>query len=172
VISPTNTPPTLAPIANRTLVAGQTLTFTNTATDTNVPAQTLTFSLPIAPAGATIDPSLGVFSWRPTISQSPSTNTLKVVVTDGGWPILSATQSFTVTVTPPAKPSLRSLGLTNGLFSLAVTGNNGPDYIVLTSTNLLNWTPLATNSAPTLPFTFTDATTNGNRRFYRVLLGP
>ena len=172
VISPTNTPPTLAPIANRTLVAGQTLTFTNTATDTNVPAQTLTFSLPNAPAGATIDPSLGVFSWRPTISQSPSTNTLNVVVTDSGWPILSATQSFTVTVTQPAKPSLRSLGLTNGLFSLTVTGTNGPDYIVLTSTNLLNWTPLATNNSPVLPFTFTDATTNGSQRFYRVLLGP
>ena len=172
VVSTNNTAPVLAAISNVTLIAGRTLAITNLATDKDVPAQTLTFTLPNAPTGAVVDPVSGLFSWRPTISQSPSTNMLKVVVTDSGWPILSATQSFTVTVTQPAKPSLRSLGLTNGLFSLAVTGTNGPDYIVLTSTNLLNWTPLATNSAPTLPFTFTDATTNGNRRFYRVLLGP
>jgi hypothetical protein len=168
----TNSPPTLAAIANRTLVAGQTLTFTNTASDTNVPAQTLTFTLPAAPAGAVIDPVSGSFSWRPAIAQSPSTNPVSVVVRDSGLPTLSATQSFTITVTQPTKPGLRFLSLTNGQFSVAVTGTNGPDYIVLTSTNLLNWTPLATNNSPVLPFTFTDATTNGSLRFYRVLLGP
>src|SRR6185369_962483 len=41
-------------------------TFTATATDSDLPAQTLTFSLVGAPTGATIDGSTGAFSWTPT----------------------------------------------------------------------------------------------------------
>ena len=41
----TNNPPVLAPIPDKTVNAGALLTFTATATDTNIPAQTLTFSL-------------------------------------------------------------------------------------------------------------------------------
>ena len=49
-----------------------TLTFTNTATDADVPAQNLTFSLDAgAPDGAEIDPVTGVFTWTPTPAQSP-----------------------------------------------------------------------------------------------------
>src|SRR5262249_9916968 len=46
-------------------------TFTATATDPDVPAQTLTFSLVGEPSGASIDGSTGVFTWTPTESQGP-----------------------------------------------------------------------------------------------------
>ena len=36
-----NAAPVLNPVANQTLIAGQTLTLTNTATDANAPPQTL-----------------------------------------------------------------------------------------------------------------------------------
>jgi hypothetical protein len=50
-----------------------TLTFTNTATDADLPAQNLTFSLDAgAPDGAEIDPETGVFTWTPTPAQSPT----------------------------------------------------------------------------------------------------
>ena len=167
-----NAAPVLAANSNRTLTAGQTLTLTNLATDANSPPQTLTFNLLAAPAGMTLNPTNGILSWRPTIAQSPTTNTISVVVTDNGTPPLSATNNFTVTVLNPTKPIISAVGLTNRQINFTVSGTNGPDYIVFTSTNLVNWLPLWTNVSPVLPFYFMDATTSYNQRFYRVLLGP
>src|SRR5262249_31149669 len=65
-----NTPPTLAPISNRTILAGRTLSITNVATDPDSPPQVLTFNLAAPSFGAVINPSNGIFSWRPAISQS------------------------------------------------------------------------------------------------------
>ena len=45
-------------------------TFTATATDADIPAQTLTLSLVGAPAGAAIDSVTGVFTWTPSSSQT------------------------------------------------------------------------------------------------------
>jgi hypothetical protein len=78
-----NTPPVIGVIFNRTLFAGQLLLINVLATDTNVPAQNLTFSLdPGAPTNATINPANGLFSWRPTLAQTPGTNLITVRVTD------------------------------------------------------------------------------------------
>ena len=53
-----------------TIDEGSTLSFTATASDADLPANTLTFSLAAAqrsgPAGATIDPARGAFSWTPS----------------------------------------------------------------------------------------------------------
>src|SRR5207249_1051458 len=66
IVLESNRPPTLAPIADRTLHAGMTLIITNTATDPDLPANTLTFSLdPGAPPGAGLGSSNGVFVWTP-----------------------------------------------------------------------------------------------------------
>src|SRR2546429_356297 len=46
-----------------------------------------------------INPASGVISWTPSEAQGPSTNVVSVSVTDNGVPALSATNSFTVTVT-------------------------------------------------------------------------
>jgi hypothetical protein len=94
-----NTPPTLASINNVEMIIGQTLVFTASATDTNVPAQALTFSLGAgAPALANINPATGQFQWMP--ASAPATNTICVVVTDNGTPALSATQTFHVIIFP------------------------------------------------------------------------
>ncbi|MGA2852865.1 MAG: lamin tail domain-containing protein [Verrucomicrobiota bacterium] len=94
-----NTPPILAAINDVEMIVGQTLVFTASATDTNVPAQTLAFSLGAgAPAAATINPATGQFQWTP--ASAPGTNTISVVVTDNGAPSLSATQTFHVIVFP------------------------------------------------------------------------
>nr|MDJ0925474.1 Ig-like domain-containing protein [Acidimicrobiia bacterium] len=63
-----------------------------------VPANGLTFILNGAPAGATINPSTGVFTWIPSEAQGPGVYTFDVVVSDDGTPTLSATQPVTVTV--------------------------------------------------------------------------
>jgi len=168
-----NTPPTLATISNYTRLAGATLVFTNQASDADLPAQTLTFSLLSPAAGATVVTNSGVFSWRPAMVQGGSSNTFRVVVTDSGVPALSATQAFGVRVTLPANPVLQSAGWTNGLFSLRVSGNEGPDYRLQTSTNLLNWADATNLVSPTLPFLWTDpGAMNDKQRFYRAQLGP
>ena len=60
---------------------GTLLTFTATATDADLPAQTLAFSLVGAPAGASIT-SGGVFTWTPTEAQGGSDYTFTVQVCD------------------------------------------------------------------------------------------
>ncbi len=167
-----NSPPTLAPIANRTILAGRTLTITNVASDPDSPPQVLTFSLLSPPTGATINPGNGIFSWRPAISQSGS-NFLNVVVSDNGAVNLSATQSFSVSVTRPVQPGLAGPSLANGRFGLTISGDSGPDYTIQASSNLLNWSPILTTNPQTTPFLFFDlGATNYPQRFYRVILGP
>ena len=169
-----NAPPAFTSVASkRVLNAGQTLVITNTASDPNQPAQTISFSLPGAPAGATLNSSNGVFNWRPLIAQANSNYVVKVVVADSGLPSLSATQQFNVNVLPVTQPSLTSVTLSSGQFQATVSGMVGPDYTVQASTNLMTWTTLFTTNSPTLPFGWNDSSaTNLPHRFYRVLFGP
>src|SRR5207249_3196678 len=92
-----NVPPTIDFIANQTISSDQSLTLTVSAHDTDLPPQTLTFSLdPGAPSGASINPSSGVFTWTPPVAQAATTNTVTVRVTDNGTPNLSASSSFRI----------------------------------------------------------------------------
>lgn len=93
----TNTAPVLDPIGDKEIDEGSTLTFAAAATDTDTPAQSLTFSLVGAPAGATINASTGAFSWTPTDGPS-QTVTVTVKVTDNGTPAMSDDEEITVTV--------------------------------------------------------------------------
>lgn len=107
IVINTNLPPALTPIANHTIVEGSTLTLTNSATDPDVPANALSFSLGVGfPAGMTLDATNGVLSWTPSGAQSPSSNYITVTVTDDGFLPLSASQSFSILVLqsnlPPA----------------------------------------------------------------------
>jgi hypothetical protein len=167
-----NSPPTLAPISNRTILAGRTLSITNVATDPDSPPQILTFSLLSPPFGAAINPSNGLFTWRPAIAQSGS-NLLSIVVSDNGAVSLSATQGFSVTVSRPVQPGLSNGSLANGKFGITISGDAGPDYTIQASSNLLNWSPILTTNPQVTPFLFLDPNaTNYTQRFYRVILGP
>jgi autotransporter-associated beta strand protein len=171
---PTNTPPVLAATADTTITAGQTLLVTNSATDADVPAQTLTWNLATSPAGATINAASGLVTWRPAISQSPSTNLFTVVVTDNGVPPLATTQSFSVVVLRPAAPLFSSAGIVSRTFHSTINGSIGPDYFVYAATNLSSgWQLLLLTNPVVFPFEFTDPNaTNFQQRYYRVLLGP
>src|SRR5205823_3818470 len=75
-----------------------TLSVSASATDADLPANSLTFALVSSPAGMTINPASGAISWTPTEAQGPSTNAVSVSVTDNGVPALRVTKTFTVTV--------------------------------------------------------------------------
>ena len=93
-VSETNIAPVLDPIGPHSGDELTEITFTATASDVDVPVQTLTFSLDgTVPDGASIT-SDGVFTWTPTEDQGPNTYTFDVVVTDG-----IETDSETITIT-------------------------------------------------------------------------
>jgi pectate lyase len=169
-VTAANTAPTLTPVPDTNIIAGVTINITNAVTDPDLPPQTLTFSLLSAPGSATLDANSGVFSWRPLISQAGTTNLITVKVADNGTPILSATQSFHVIVSAPVNPQTPAVTFSNGQFGLTITGDIGPDYIVLASTNMTDWAGIFTNP---MPFTWTDtAASNFSQRFYWIQLGP
>lgn len=82
-LTPNPSAPSLDPIPAKTVPEGAALAFTATATDPDLPGDTLTWSMVGAPAGAAIDPGTGAFTWTPTEQQGPGTYTFAVVVTDG-----------------------------------------------------------------------------------------
>ncbi len=94
----TNRAPVLGVVGDQAGDAGVLLTFTASASDPDVPADRLTFSLSGAPPGAEIDPDSGVFSWVPTEVQGPGVYELAVVVTDDGVPVLSDQETIRITV--------------------------------------------------------------------------
>ena len=100
-----NTAPVLAPIGNKTVNEGVELSFTASATDSDVPANTITYSLAAGtgctgseicsvPSGASIGSSSGDFSWTPDFTQA-GTYRFKVVASDGS---LSDSKEVTITV--------------------------------------------------------------------------
>ena len=66
-----NAPPVIGAVPNQTINAGVTLLVTNTATDSDLPAQTLTFTAASAfpGRGDAYWGASGVFSWRPHVSR-------------------------------------------------------------------------------------------------------
>jgi len=170
-----NAPPVLATINNQTVNVGQIVAFTASASETNVPAQTLTFTLLAGATNATltqINNTNANFIWRPLTSQAESTNTFTLAVTDNGTPALEATQSFTVVVNPLTPPGFASLVKTAGQFSFVVNGEAGPNYEIQASTNLTQWRIAFITNSPALPFNWTDTNTgNLPARYYRVIVG-
>ncbi|MBT8216579.1 MAG: tandem-95 repeat protein [Acidimicrobiia bacterium] len=96
-VNEVNVAPVLDPVWDQSVDEQTALGFTATASDADVPANTLTFSLVGAPAGASITPG-GVFSWTPSEAQGPGSYTFDVVVTDDGTPALADSETITVTV--------------------------------------------------------------------------
>jgi VCBS repeat-containing protein len=93
-----NVKPTLANVpASLTGYWGNVYSFMATATDPDIPANTLTFSLINPPSGASINPSTGAFSWTPSGLQQGSFS-FTVRVTDNGTPALYDDRSITIYV--------------------------------------------------------------------------
>jgi D-ribose pyranose/furanose isomerase RbsD len=144
-VNEVNVSPVLGAIGNKTVNELALLTFTATATDSDIPVQTLTFSLANGlagqvPAGASIDSSTGVFTWTPTEVQGPGTYTFDVCVSDG---VATVCETITVTVNE-----------VNVAPVLLPIGNKTTDELVV-----LTFTATATDAdlpANTLTFTLAD----------------
>lgn len=98
-VNPVDDAPVPGLIQDATIPELVEFSFTTTATDADVPAQVLTFSLVGAPEGAAIT-SAGVFTWTPTEAQGAGVYTFTVKVCDDTDPTpLCDEQEVTLTVT-------------------------------------------------------------------------
>ena len=79
--------PVLPSIGDRIINEGSLFSFTALATDGDIPAQTLTYTMdPGTPAGATLDRSTGLFRWTPSEVQGGATYHFTIRVSDNGSP--------------------------------------------------------------------------------------
>jgi hypothetical protein len=69
-----------------------------------------------------------------------------------------------------------SINVSGGRVNLMVSGPQGPDYTLWTSTNLTSWQVLLTTNSPVTPVTLVDTNFSDPFsdpvRFYRIQLGP
>ncbi|URN95130.1 MAG: putative Ig domain-containing protein [Candidatus Pristimantibacillus lignocellulolyticus] len=145
-VNEVNVAPVLATIGDKTVDEGSELTFTASATDADLPANTLTYSLVDAPTGTSINTSTGVFTWTPTEAQGPGSFTFKVVVSDGA---ITDDEEITVTVNE-----------VNTAPVLAAIGDKTVD-----EETLFTFTAMATDvdlPANTLTFSLVDAPTGAS----------
>ena len=92
-------PPILDPIGNKSVDEQTELTFTATATDQDLPADTLTFSLDAAAIALGMSITTGGdFSWTPTEAQGGSDYSATITVTDSGTGTLTDSETISITV--------------------------------------------------------------------------
>lgn len=167
----TNHAPVIAPIGDRAVVVTNLLSFQVSVTETDLPPQTLTFSLdPGAPSGASINATNGMFAWIPPEGPTPRTNQITVRVTDSGSPALSATNIFNVIILAPPQFNLISRAPA-GTVILAWPAFPGKTYQVSyrDSVSTGTWTNLGNNILATGPLAFlTNNPGTARQRFYRL----
>ncbi len=173
VVTEVNQAPDLAALNDYTVNPGQPINFQALAADADLPINALSFELISPPPGAAIDPASGWFSWRPPVVLAGTTNSIQVEVLDDGLPALNVQRSFNVIVNPLDRPRLTPVGFSDTQFQVRVSGTFGPDYVVLASSNLVDWCEVFTLASPDTPFLFTDPAAGSlSNRVFRVRLSP
>jgi VCBS repeat-containing protein len=90
-----NVAPVLDPIGDQFATVGETLSFALSASDADIPIQTLSFDATGLPEGAEFDPATGLFEWTPTPAQEALISNVTFTVTDGD---LTDLESISITV--------------------------------------------------------------------------
>ncbi len=171
VVGESNVEPALAAIPSFTVHAGTIITFTNTALDTDLPANTLTYALEAdTPGLASVHPETGVFRWATGDGDVGTTNSFTVRVTDNGSPPLGDAVSFSVAVI--AKPSIDGISTTAGSVTLTWRAIAGAGYRVQFKSDLNDptWTDLMPDVIAGDAGAFFSDAPGMNQRFYRVLV--
>lgn len=102
-IADVNRAPSLSAMSDAAATEGSRFQLSTSVSDPDLPYDSLSYTLPFAPPGATINSS-GKISWTPAETDGPGTHEFTVRVTDSGIPALSATSSFEVVVSEANRP--------------------------------------------------------------------
>jgi hypothetical protein len=158
---PVNLAPVLAAVPPQTVEERLTWSYRLSATDANVPTNTLTYGVVSGPAGLTVNPTTGAATWTPGEADGGQVYSLVFKVTDDGVPPLSATNTVSLTVTkvnnPPTLAAIPDATLPEGspwtstatgqdldlpMQTLGYTVVSGPAGLTINPTSgALSWTP-------------------------------
>ena len=189
-VNEVNVSPVLAAIGNQSVDELATLSFTASATDSDDPADTLTYSLdaPAVALGMSIHPTTGAFSWTPTEAQGGLTPSVTVTVTDDGTGNLVDSEVIAITVNEvnvaPIATNLNSTSLYGegtasvGITDIVVSDGDTAEVIAATltlantATGSLSATDGATYTAGTGVWTITDTVANVNTALANLVFSP
>ena len=154
-----NTAPVIEAVPNKTVNEGVSLGFNLSAQDADYPPNVLTYSLVSGPPGMTVS-AAGRVRWVPTEELGPGVYEATVQVVDDGFPALSASQTFTVTVLErnlepelaaipnmtieEVQPLVLALTATDAdlpVQNLEFNLISGPEGMTVSAAGLLEWTP-------------------------------
>jgi len=155
-------------------------------TDTLPPS--VAFSSASASQGSAADSgSTVIFNLGSISNGATATATIRVITGAAGTIVNTATVSTasadlflsdstavnSTTVAPPPASFLEATNIAGSL-QLTLLGQAGQNYAIETSSNLLNWTAVVTNTASlsSSSFIYTDTRTNAPQRFYRAIRLP
>jgi hypothetical protein len=129
----------------------------------------------------------GWTNWTANLALAPGTNTIQAYAVDAAGNASTTNKVRAIFLGPDSSTNSSSMGVTSvestttivtlesaayaqGEYRFEVSGVSGSQYVIEASTDLVNWFPVQTNTAP---FTFTD--TNAarfNQQFYRAASAP
>jgi uncharacterized delta-60 repeat protein len=159
-VSEVNVAPVLTAIGSKTLDEEVLLSFNASASDSDIPTNSLSYSLDAgAPTGASIDPTSGAFTWTPSEAQGPGVYTITVRVTDNGAPAMDDFEEVSVTVNevniaPTLQDIDKTLPFTDTVayaladFTGAFSDVDGNSLVNIKVTSLPTYGVLSVNSAP------------------------
>ena len=164
----TNVPPVIswvAPANNSTFIQPKTITLTASAMDPDGTVTNVAFFNGSTLLG-NVTTSVGnqfSLTWS---NAAVGSHTLSARATDNS----GATNKSPATINIVVEPlTLTAAAMqTNGQFRLTFQGQNGQNYILETSTNLTDWTPVWTNSPANGVLMFTNLNATDRLRLYRV----
>jgi hypothetical protein len=153
---------------NQTVLAGSSPTFTVAAAGSG----TLGYEWYVAGTNLLQSGSNNTLTLPPVLAGNAGSYT--VVVTNAYGSVTSAVAALVVNI-PLTAPQIMtadsSFGFLSGQFGFNLSGAFGQTIVVDGSTNLVDWTPLFTNTVGGSPFYFCDPASAGIRwRFYRARL--
>ena len=183
VVEGINRAPTIAPLAAQHGQENAVLAFTVAATDPE--GNPITYAASDLPAGATLNPSTGVFSWTPIYGEA-GTYTVPFIATDS---LGAVSTPVTVTITiahtnqPPALTPISNKSATAGSLLTFTVSASDPDGDAITlsvsslpggasfdpASGMCSWTPQADDVNHTFDLTIT-ATDNGSPPLADTLL--
>ncbi|NBP23795.1 MAG: hypothetical protein EBU81_04400 [Proteobacteria bacterium] len=151
-------------VTTRRVAEGSQMSFNVQATDSDLPAQPLTYRLLNGPTGLVVTTN-GLVSWTPTEAQGPSTNRVRIGVGDG---VGNISQEFDIIVAernqPPVWTNPGTRRVTEGLqltFTLKATDADlpvqtlsyslvqGPAGLKVSTNGVLSWKPTAAQGPST-----------------------
>ncbi len=161
-----NPPPTAA---NLNLATPMNTTTAATLSAGDIDGDPITFQIVTPPAHGqlvSLDPNAGAFSYRP-VPNFAGNDAFTFFANDGLTNSAAAAVNIVVNATSPVFTGYERFG--DGRFVLHVLAPPGPAYVIESSTNLINWLPIATNTTPANPFDFVGGDApDFPQRFYRV----